>query len=51
MANKISPGQPLRQQLLPALFPLSVRRGNEKTKKEPRTRGALFQICTPNGQP
>ena len=34
MANKISPGQPLRQQLLPALFPLSVHRGNEKTKKE-----------------
>ena len=51
MANKISLGQPLRQQLLPALFPLSVRRGNEKTKKELRACRALFQICTPNGQP
>ena len=34
MANKISPGQPLRQQLLPALFSLSVRRGKEKNKKK-----------------
>lgn len=45
MANKISPGQPLRQQLLPALFSLSVRRGKEKTKKRaPRMQSPLSNM-------